>query len=367
MNKTTGFVFHELYMWHDTGNYASYMPYGYPVQPFVHAENPETKRRMRNLIDASGMLEKLIPINAREARDDELLMLHTKDYLSTFSELSKTHGGDFGGAPFGIGSYEVAKLSTGGVFEAVDAVVEGKVDNAYALVRPPGHHALADQGMGFCLLANAALAGLHAMKKHGMRRIAYIDWDVHHGNGTQSAFWDDPSALTISIHQDNCFPIDSGKMKEVGEGPGEGYNINIPLPPGSGSEAYYTAFDQVITPAILKFKPEIIFVACGFDAGAHDPLGRMLLHSEAFRMMTEKTMLLADEVCEGRLVMCHEGGYNAVTVPFYGLAVIEQLCGRQSGVTDPFCKDVEAMAGHELKPSEDKIIQQARNLLAKLK
>ena len=367
MNNRTGYVFHELCMWHDTGNDGFYMPYGYPVQPYMHAENPETKRRMHNLIVASGMVDQLVEIKARAAQDQELLRFHTQEYLNSFKEQSQAGGGDYGGAPFGHGSYEIAKLSTGGVLEAVDAVIEGRVDNAYALVRPPGHHALADKGMGFCFFANAVLAGLHAMEKHGLERVAYIDWDVHHGNGTQSAFWHRSDALTISLHQDNCFPIDSGHISEVGEGEGEGYNINIPLPPGSGSGAYYQAFDEVVIPALQKFKPDMIFVACGFDAGANDPLGRMLLHSEAYRTLTQKAMALADELCDGRLLMCHEGGYNGVTVPFYGLAVVEQLAGHRTDVVDPFCDHVMAMAGHDLKPQEDVVIQAAKALIKNIK
>jgi len=364
----TGFVYHELYMWHNTGNYAGVVPYGNPVQPGEHVENPETKRRLRNLLEVSGLLGQLQTLEARAATEEEILRYHTRDHLERVKALSAEHGGDGGNlSPLGRGSYEIALLSTGGVIRAVDAVMKGEVNNAYALVRPPGHHALADSSMGFCAFGNAALAGLHAMEVHGLDRIAYVDWDVHHGNGTQAAFWEDPRALTISVHQDRCFPVDSGFVGENGEGAGKGFNMNIPLPPGCGVGAYEAAFDRVVIPALQAYRPQLIIVPCGFDAGAHDPLGRMQMHSEGYRNLTRKMMAAADELCEGRLVLCHEGGYNAATVPFYGLAVIEQLSGSRTEVVDPFLELMTALGGQELQPHQEAAIGEAQALVDNLK
>ena len=360
----TGLVFHELYMWHNTGNFAGIMPYGNPVQPYKHAENPETKRRFRNLLEVSGLIKELEPVQARPATEKEILRFHTKGHLDNIRSLNDSIGANAGAfAPMGTGSYDIAMLSAGGVIEAVDAVLDGRVQNAYALVRPPGHHALADLAMGFCLFGNAAIAGLHALDVRGLDRIAFVDWDVHHGNGTQAAFWEDPRALTISVHQDNCFPPDSGHITETGEGAGAGYNINIPLPPGSGVGAYEATFDRVVIPALEKFEPQMIIVPSGFDAGAHDPLGRQMMTSEAYRLLTRKLKGVAEESCDGRIAMCHEGGYNAPTVPFYGLAVVEELSGIPTGVVDPFQEILAGLGQQDLQPHQDKVIREAERLL----
>ncbi len=370
MSKTrkTGFVAHELYMWHNTGNYAGPIPYGNPVQPDTHAENPETKRRFRNLLEVAGLTPQLHHIDPRPATEEEVLRFHTAQYLAQVKELSAGIGGDAGVlTPMGRGSYEIAMLSAGGVLAALEAVMEGQVDNAYALVRPPGHHALAGEGMGFCLFGNAALAGFHAFEKYGLERIAFVDWDVHHGNGTQSAFYDDPRALTISIHQDNCFPPDSGYRHENGEGAGKGYNINIPLPPGSGVGAYEAAYEQVVIPALHKFKPQLIIIPSGFDAGAHDPLGRMLMHSDCYRKLTLQMMAAADALCGSKLLLTHEGGYNTWCVPFYGLAVMEALSGIDTGTVDPFMELDQGLGGQELQPQQQVEIEAAVKLLDALK
>ncbi len=362
--RKTGFVCHELYMWHNTGNYAGPMPYGNPVQPDTHAENPETKRRFRNLLEVAGLTPQLHLIDPREATEEEILRFHTPDYLEKVKGLSAGIGGDAGPfTPMGRGSYEIALLSAGGVLAALEAVLDGRVDNAYALVRPPGHHALAGEGMGFCLFGNAAIAGFHALGKYGLERIAFVDWDVHHGNGTQSAFYEDPRALTISIHQDNCFPPDSGYRHENGAGAGAGYNINIPLPPGSGVAAYEEAYNRVVLPALHKFKPQLIVIPSGFDAGAYDPLGRMQMHSGGYRSLTRKMLQAADELCDGKLLLTHEGGYNTWTVPFFGLAVMEELSGIKTATDDPFLEMAAALGGQDLQPHQATEIEKAVALL----
>jgi acetoin utilization deacetylase AcuC-like enzyme len=353
-------------MWHNTGNAAGIMPAGLTVQPYEHAENPETKRRFKNLLDMTGLTKKLTELDPRPATEEEILRVHTPDYLKKIQDLNAT-GGDAGPfTPMGSGSYDIALLSAGGVIALTDAVIDGKVDNGYALVRPPGHHALPDMGMGFCLFCNGAVAGRHALEARGLDRIAYVDWDVHHGNGTEAAFWRDPRALTISIHQDRCFPPDTGGMDAIGEGPGEGFNINIPLPAGSGFGAYEAAFDEVIIPALRAYGPDLIFVPSGFDAGGHDPLGRMMMHSRGYGELTRKLLAVAEEVCGGRLVMCHEGGYNAPTVPYYGLAVMEALSGEASGLEDPFAPILEGLGGQELQPHQAKVIADAKAMLKAL-
>mgnify|MGYP006266037287 CR=1 FL=1 len=361
----TGFVWHELYMWHDTGNAAGFLPPGLTVQPGDHFENPETKRRFKNLLDACGVTEKLVAIAPRAATRAELERVHTAAYLDRLESMSRNGGGDAGDlTPFGPDGFEIAKLSAGGAIALLDAVIDGRVRNGYALTRPPGHHCRPDGAMGFCMLCNGAVAARHAMAAHGLKRIAFVDWDVHHGNGTQAAFYDDPSVLTISVHQDGCYPPgESGLRHETGSGAGVGASLNIPLPPGCGTGAYQAAMERVILPALERFGPDLIVVSCGFDPGANDPLARMLLHSDSFRWMTARVMEAADRLCGGRLAMLHEGGYSAPAVPYMGLAVIEQLAGIETGVTDPFLEIFQAQGHQELKPWQEAEIEAAAALV----
>lgn len=360
----TGFVFHELYMWHNTWNWAQVFAPSLTIQPGEHAENPETKRRFRNLLEVSGLLDHLVAIKAQPASEDALARAHTRAHIARIKAMSAENGGDASTlTPFGKGSFEIAQLAAGGTMAAFDAVIAGKVRNAYALVRPPGHHATADVGMGFCLFANVAVAIHHARAAHRVGRIATVDWDVHHGNGTQSLFYGDPTTLTISLHQDNLFPANSGGLEEAGEGAGKGYNLNIPLPPGSGDGAYIAAFERVVLPALSRFKPELIVVPSGFDASGVDPLGRMMVSSEGYRRMTALLMKAADELCGGRLVMSHEGGYSAMYVPYCGLAVLEEMTGIRTGVEDPWAAHMAKWGQQALQPHQDQAIAAAAKLV----
>lgn len=349
MSRKTGLVWNERFMWHDQGRYAGIMPAEFPMQQGEHHEHPETKRRLKNLLDASEMTEKLVAIKARPITRDELLRVHTPGYLDKLDagnhEYAAVAGFD---APYTRGSVYIAKLAAGGCLAAVDAIFNRKVDNAYALVRPIGHHAEPDQGKGFCLYSNASLAARHAQQVHGIKRVALIDLDVHHGNGAERVFYNDPSVLTISLHQDQWFPPDSGFIADNGEGPGEGYNLNIPLPAGSGFGAYRDAFERVVLPALERFEPEFVIIPCGYDAGAQDPLGRMILHGGAFRWFTQCLREVAERFSAGRLLVTHEGGYNPYTVSFMGLAVFEELSGIDSGIVDPHEEIFANMQGHAL-------------------
>lgn len=363
----TGWITDERYLWHDTRSAAGFMRAGGPVEPEAHAESPATKRRFRNLLEVSGLLGELVHIAPRPATEEDLLRCHTREYLDRIKALSDDNGGDAGElTPFGPGSYEIALLAAGGVITAVDAVLDGAVDNAYALVRPPGHHAEPDLGRGFCIFANAAVAAAHAREVRGVERVAVVDWDVHHGNGTQKIFYDDPAVLTVSSHQDNYYPADSGHVHEIGAGAGEGYSVNIPLPPGSGVGAYVAAYERVVVPALRAFRPDLIVVASGLDANAMDPLARMMMTSGGFRELTRLLMEVADDVCGGRLAVEHEGGYSSAYVPFCGLAVVEQLCGRASGVEDPFLPIFQELGGQPLQPHQEAAIAAAETNVARI-
>ena len=360
---TTGFVSHELYHWHNTQNWNLIFPPGLTVQPGEHVENAETKRRIRNLLEVSGLLDFLAPIKPRPATEDEIARFHTPEYIAKIRRLSAQGGGDASElTPFGGGSYEIALLAAGGTIAAMDAVLGGQVQNAYALVRPPGHHAEREMGMGFCLFGNVPVAILHAKANHGLGRVATVDWDVHHGNGTQQAFYDSPDVLTISLHQDRLYPTHSGTHAERGAGKGEGYNLNIPLPPGCGNGAYIEAFRRVVLPALDRYKPDLIVVPSGFDACAVDPMGRMMLTSDAYRQMTAMLMDAADRLCGGRLLMSHEGGYSAMYAPYCGLAVLEEMSGIRTPVTDPWLPHAQ-WGQQELQPHQSDMIETAAALV----
>ena len=207
---------------------------------------------------------------------------------------------------------------------------------------------------------------LFRSRVHGLRRIAIVDWDVHHGNGTETAFLEDPSVLTISIHQDRLYPVDRGQLSETGRGEGAYTNLNIPLPGGSGHGAYLAAFDEVIIPALRRFQPELIMIASGLDASAMDPLGRMMCTSATYRAMTARLMAEADACCGGRLVATHEGGYSNAYVPFCGLAVIETLAGRRSDASDPYLDELMSMAGHDVLAHQKAVIDAAATVVGRI-
>ena len=367
--RRTGWVYHEAYMWHDPGRMRAFDPSMRRwLQAWEHYESPETKRRLNNLLEYVDFSEELIPLKPRAANFEQVTRFHTPEYFEKIRELSEADGGEAGeGATFSHGGFEIALLAAGGTITAVDAVLDREIDNAYALVRPPGHHAERDRGRGFCIFGNVAIAGMHALADRGLARIATLDWDVHHGNGTQQAFYDRNDALTISIHQEQWYPRDSGTMQETGEDDGDGYNINIPLPPGSGHGAYVATIEQVVVPALRAFKPDLILVPSGFDGGMYDPLGRMMAYSETFREMTGLLLETADELCEGRLVLSHEGGYSPTYVPFCGLAVVEELSGKSSGAADPMGDNAAGAGGQDLQPHQQARISEAATMVDRLR
>ena len=336
---TTGFFWDERCFWHGGGNYAGMLPVGGLVQPLDGGlpESPETKRRLKNLIEVTGLARDLVMQGADPADKADLLRVHPAHYLDQFKALSDAGGGELGRrTPFGPGGYEIAALSAGLAKAALFAVLRGEMDNAYALSRPPGHHCLPDFPNGFCLLNNIGIA-IEAARAAGLaQRFAVLDWDVHHGNGTEAVFYDRADVLTVSIHQDRNYPMDTGAFADRGTGAGAGCNLNIPLPPGTGHIGYLAAMDRLALPAIRDFAPDVLIIACGYDAAANDPLGRMLATADTFAQMTGQVMALARDTCGGRLVMVHEGGYSETYVPFCGHAVLQQMAGSAICAADPF-------------------------------
>lgn len=334
-SEQTAFLLEEKCFWHGGGNYAMLCPVGGLVQPFVSGglpEAPETKRRLKNLIDVTGLANELVLSGAAPAPIEDLLRVHPRPYLDEFKSLSDGNGGELGlRTPFGPGAFEIAAQSVGLVTQAVRGVAAGRYRNAYALSRPPGHHCLPEWPNGFCLMANIAIAVEAAIADKLVERVAVVDWDVHHGNGTETIFYDRPDVLTISIHQDRCYPHDSGFVEQMGEGRGMGANMNIPLPPGCGHQTYLEAMERLIIPKLRAFDADLVVVACGFDASGVDPLSRMLCTAETFREMTRMLM----QTCDGRFVAAHEGGYSELYVPFCGHAMLEEMSGSQIHAEDP--------------------------------
>ena len=342
----TGFFWDERCFWHAGGNYAATMPIGGLVQPLAAGglpENPETKRRLKNLMEVTGLIGDLDQRRAEPAAWEDLARIHPESYLRAFKEMSDNGGGELGQrTPFAQGGFEIAALSAGLATAAVEAVITGELSNAYALSRPPGHHCLPDWPCGFCLLANIPIAIETARARHGLDRVAVLDWDVHHGNGTEAIFYDRDDTLTISLHQERNYPIDTGAITDQGRSKGTGFNLNLPLPAGCGHAAYLAAMDRVVLPALERFKPDLIVVACGYDASAYDPLAQMLATADTFREMTRRTKTAAEALCGGRLVLVHEGGYSEPYVPFCGHATIAELAGSAIDAPDPLAVNFAA-------------------------
>lgn len=366
MGARTGLVWHETFMWHQQGKYSGLMPAQFPVQPGEHYETPDSKRRIKNLFDACGLTQKLTPIEPRLATDEELTRVHSSEYIAQLTcdnALPEASAGF--DAPYSRGGFDLARLAAGGAIEAAQHILTARVDNAYLLARPVGHHAETGMGKGFCLLNNAAIAAANCLAS-GLKRIAFVDVDVHHGNGAEEIFWRDPRVLTISVHQDRWFPPNSGDVDAIGEGDGKGYNLNIPLPAGSGFGAYRAVIDEIIIPALDAFQPQMLFVPFGFDAGAQDPLGRMILGSNHFRYIAAQLKHAAQKHCGGKMLVTHEGGYNEATIPFMALAMMEAISGVNTGVVDPYGEIMDNMPGHDILDHQRAAVDRAKKNLALL-
>lgn len=277
--------------------------------------HPENSARLQAILDefATSPYKNLLNLSVdRQATLDELTKVHEKNYVDHVLSLEGQTANLDHETILSKGSVNAALLAAGQGLELVEQVVEGQVQNGFVLVRPPGHHARPACGMGFCVFNNIAIAAKKALSM-GIKRILILDWDVHHGNGTQEAFYESDNVLFIDIHQDSLFPVPSGLLQEKGQGKGLGFTVNIPLPPSCHNEDYLYVFDQLVEPLARQYQPELILVSAGFDAHESDPMGFMNLTTQAYGLLTAKTKQLAEEVCKGKLVLFLEGGYN----PFF--------------------------------------------------
>lgn len=338
----TGFVFNEHFLAHDTGVESTVRLRNsvFELSPEPHPSSVSIIRRIKEFLDKSGLAQQMLSIEARPATENELAMYHTPEYIAGIRALAEGEQPQEGWGEvdeetvISSGSYEAALYAAGGAMNAVDAVMQGKVRNVYALLRPPCHHAERNKAMGFCIFNNTAIAAHYARKAYRLERIMIVDWDVHHGNGTQDAFYEDAGVLFVSLHQENWFPKLGGELEQVGSGVGAEYTVNIPLPPGTGDRGYRAAFEQLVIPIGRQYRPQLILITAGQDASWLDPLAQMMLTMDGYRTLSQLMVSLANEVCDGRLVMLQAGGYSAPYVPYCTVAAIEPLMGVDLGIVD---------------------------------
>ncbi|MHB8515926.1 MAG: histone deacetylase family protein [Dehalococcoidia bacterium] len=312
MSPRVGYLYDPVFLDHDTG---------------AHAENGARMTATMALLEESGLLTRVHRIGAAPATAGDLALVHDPRYVDAVRRAAAAGGGwadpDTLITPR---SYDVAARVAGGTLAALDVVLARDVDAAFCLVRPPGHHAMPVQAMGFCLFNHVAIAAAHARQRCGIERVAIVDIDVHHGNGTQDAFYGDPSVLYISTHQYPFYP-GTGAADETGASAGRGFNINVPLPAGCGDAAYARVFDEVVLPALRRFRPGLLLVSAGFDAHFADPLASECLSVDGYGALVAMLIAAARELCGGRLLIALEGGYDLVALPWCVRRTVELLLG----------------------------------------
>jgi acetoin utilization deacetylase AcuC-like enzyme len=307
---TVGIVKHDIYLEHITDDF--------------HPENPNRLVHIYTMLNELGS-DGVVYVEPRMATHEEIALNHEMSYIDfvagTKGKVQRRLDPDTATSPR---SYEAACMAVGGCLELIDACMASKIDSGFALVRPPGHHAERGKAMGFCIFNNVAVGARYLEKKYGLAKICIVDWDLHHGNGTQHSFYEDKTVLYFSTHQYPYYP-GTGWYDEIGSGEGKGYTINVPMSYGMGDPDYVCAFEEIILPIIRKYRPEIILVSAGFDTHHTDPLGGMAVTEGGFTRMTKMLMEVADEVCNGKLLCTLEGGYNLSGLTNSVKAVILQL------------------------------------------
>jgi acetoin utilization deacetylase AcuC-like enzyme len=299
--RRAGFVYHPAYLRHDTGRF--------------HPESPDRLLAIEARIKKSGIYDQLVtvdpPSSPRADIEQWIAKVHQPSHIQRIRENIPSSGQTYldPDTPISPYSYLAAQLAVEGTLDAADKVMSGELASVFCSLRPPGHHAESNRAMGFCLFNNVAVCVRYLQEQHGSKKVAIIDWDVHHGNGTQQIFYEDPTVLYFSIHQFPLYP-GTGSEKEVGAGPGEGYTINCPLPPGRGDDHYVDVFEKVLVPSLKSFGPDFILISAGFDAHRDDPLANMQVTEAGFGELTRIVKRYADALCQGRIISCLEGGYN---------------------------------------------------------
>jgi acetoin utilization deacetylase AcuC-like enzyme len=300
---------------------------------FGHPERPERLDALRRGLREAGLEEKLQVFPPRPATAAELLRVHTEEHVARVAATrGRTVRFDLD-TQAGPRSYEAALAAAGAVVDAVDRVLDGELDRAFCAVRPPGHHATADRVMGFCLFNNVAAAAAHAIQR-GLKRVAIVDVDVHHGNGTQDIFWEDPRVLYVSSHAYPFYP-GTGALDETGEGAGRGFTVNLPLSAGTGDREYARVYGEVVEPIGKAFDPELVLMSCGFDALRGDPLAGMSLTPTGYAQLTAVCLGIASGSAQGKVVVALEGGYLLEGIARAGAAVVSTLLGAAPPPIEP--------------------------------
>ncbi len=310
------------------------------LKHFAGRSHPERPQRAEVMIEMAAHLARagILALSPRKAKPKELALCHDSSYVAEVARTASMQRYDFDpDTHTSPDSYKTAVLAAGGVLTAVEAVMDGAADNGFAIVRPPGHHALPGRAMGFCLFNNVAIAARYLNRRRGLSRVLVVDWDVHHGNGTQDIFYDSSSVLYFSTHQFPFYP-GTGALDEVGTGAGTGFTVNAPMPATFGDDEYLRVFDEVLTPIARQYRPEFILVSSGFDAHFRDPLGGMRVTETGFAAMARRVKRLAAECCGGRVVAALEGGYDLNALADSGRMVIDEL-GREADEPDASIDD----------------------------
>jgi len=337
MNKsTTGITFDPIFLKHDqTG----------------HPENAKRLESIIRRLKEKGLLDKVIQLKSRPADIDEITICHAKEYIKYLKEFCEKGGGYLDPDTYSNkNSFIAASIAVGSSVDLTKDVIEGQLKNGFALLRPPGHHALANRSMGFCLFGNIAIAAKLSLTQSGIKKVAIVDFDVHHGNGTQALVGDDPNILFISTHQYPFYP-GTGSIREIGQGVAEGTIVNIPLQAGVGDKGFKLAYEKIVIPSLERFKPDLILVSAGYDAHWDDPLANLSLSLTGYNWISRELIYSAERICGGKIVFFLEGGYNLEVLSNGVANTIRGLLGIKS-FDDPLGKP------NDDEPNIDKVINE---------
>ena len=324
------------------------------VNSHGHPESPARLEAIESMLLDHPLRAQFDELPVREATKEEIGWIHSETHIERIAASAETEHTDFDYETSGNRfSFAAAKAAAGAAVGAVDALMANPTRPAYALVRPPGHHAERSAPMGFCLFNNVAIAAEYGIRKHGLTKILIYDWDVHHGNGTMHTFYDRSDVLYASAHQFPHYP-GTGTVAEIGDGDGEGYTINLPLPGGCGDPEYRCVMAEILLPAVHRYKPDLIIISAGYDAHERDPLSAMGLSNEMFGDMTAMLKDAADEVCDGRLILVLEGGYDLTAIAEANSAVLQALCGAW---------DLRSPNGYRVDPQVMRLVSRLKELL----
>ncbi len=320
--------------------------------PAGHPERPARVRETMAVLEQSGILKRLVCLPVHPATREQLARVHTMGYLDRVEEVIAQGGGylDQGDTVASPGSWKAATMAAGAAIGAVDAVMREDVDAAFALVRPPGHHALPDAAMGFCLFNNAAVAAAHAIDHHSLSRVLLVDFDVHHGNGTEGAFYEDRHVLYFSTHQYPAYP-GTGRLQDKGFGAGEGYTVNVPLPPDVGDNGFLQVFDAILRPLADRYRPQLVIVSAGYDAhwrnSAYVAGIQERMTVTGLAALSARLKTISDSHCPGRLVGILEGGYDLESLAYGVLGTLRAWLGDEA-VEDPIGPPPASVPAHDL-------------------